>query len=147
MPTTIETRSPDDTAAVGERLGGTLGAGTVVALTGELGAGKTCFVQGLVRGLGVVTRATSPTFVFVNEYRGRVPVHHVDLYRAEGLDVVEALGVPSLFDRESVTVVEWADRLGPLVPPDAIRVHIEGVGDEPRRITIDTSILRPDAPL
>ena len=137
MKTETETRSADDTAATGERLGRTLEAGTVVAVTGELGAGKTCFVQGLVRGLGVATHATSPTFVFVNEYRGRVPVHHVDLYRIERLDDVEGLGVPSLFDRESITVVEWAERLGPLLPPDAVRVHIDGVGDEPRRITID----------
>jgi tRNA threonylcarbamoyladenosine biosynthesis protein TsaE len=137
MTTEIETTSPDDTAAAGERLGRTLGAGAVVALTGELGAGKTCFIQGLVRGLGVGTRATSPTFVLVNEYRGRVPVHHVDLFRIDRLADVQDLGVPELFDRESVTVVEWAERLGPLLPPDALRVHIDGVGDEPRRITID----------
>jgi len=71
--------SPETTTAAGERLGARLGAGDVVGLTGELGAGKTCFVQGVVRGLGVATPATSPTFVLVNEYRGRLPVHHVDL--------------------------------------------------------------------
>lgn len=134
--TDIETTSPEDTAAAGEVLGREIGAGAVVALTGELGAGKTCFVQGLVRGLGVTTRATSPTFVLVNEYQGRVPVHHVDLYRIDRLADVQDLGVPDLFDRHSVTLVEWAERLGPLLPPDALRVHIDGVGDEPRRIRI-----------
>jgi tRNA threonylcarbamoyladenosine biosynthesis protein TsaE len=134
VTTEIETTSPEDTAAAGETLGRALEAGAVVALTGELGAGKTCFVQGLVRGLGVETRATSPTFVLVNEYVGRVPVHHVDLYRIDRLADVQDLGVPDLFDGHSVTLVEWAERLGPLVPPDAVRVHIDGVGDEPRRI-------------
>ena len=133
---TLRTSSPEETAAAGERLGRTLGPGAVVLLTGELGAGKTCFIQGLVRGLGVETRATSPTFVLVNEYRGRVPVHHVDLYRLGSLAEIEDLGVCELFGRESVTVVEWADKLGPLVPDDAVRVHIDGVGDEPRQITV-----------
>jgi tRNA threonylcarbamoyladenosine biosynthesis protein TsaE len=132
----VQTSSPDETAAAGEALGRTLGPGAVVALTGELGAGKTCFVQGLVRALGVEARATSPTFVLVNEYRGRVPVHHVDLYRIDGLREVQDLGVPDLFDHDSVTLVEWAEKLGPLLPADCIRVHITGVGDEPRRITI-----------
>src|SRR6185503_5937168 len=136
MPAEIETTTPEETALAGETLGRSLAAGAIVALTGELGAGKTCFVQGLVRGLGVDTRATSPTFVLVNEYRGRVPVHHVDLYRLDRLTEIEALGVPDLFDHGSVTLVEWADKLGPLLPRDAIRVHIDGVGDETRRITI-----------
>src|SRR6185503_5490976 len=136
MPSEFETTSPDETMAAGEALGRALLAGAVVALTGELGAGKTCFVQGLVRGLGVQTRATSPTFVLVNEYRGRVLVHHVDLYRIDRLEDVQALGVPELFARDTVALVEGADKLGPLLPSDAIRVHIAGVGDEPRRITI-----------
>ena len=76
MAPRVEQRSasPEETAAAGERLGRTLGPGAVVAVIGELGAGKTCFVQGLVRGLGGSTRATSPTFVLINEYRGRGPV-------------------------------------------------------------------------
>lgn len=141
MTAAIETTSPDETAAAGERLGRTLGPGAVVALTGELGAGKTCFVQGLVRGLGVAARVTSPTFVLVNEYRGRVSVHHVDLYRLDSLDAIEDLGVPDLLGADAVTLVEWAEKLGPLLPSDAIRVHIEGVGDESRRITIAGSVL------
>ncbi|MBI1735826.1 MAG: tRNA (adenosine(37)-N6)-threonylcarbamoyltransferase complex ATPase subunit type 1 TsaE [Candidatus Rokubacteria bacterium] len=141
MTTVVETSSPEETAAVGERLGRALAPGAVVALTGELGAGKTCFIQGVVRGLGVERRATSPTFVLVNEYRGRVPVLHVDLYRIDRLADVEDLGLPDVFGREAVTLVEWADKLGPLLPADAIRVHIDGVGDEARRITIAGSAL------
>ena len=130
--------SPEETARAGERLGQALGPGAVVALIGELGTGKTCFVQGLVRGLGARVWATSPTFVLVNEYRGgRLPVHHVDAYRTGSLAELQDLGLDELFGGDGVTVVEWADKLLPLLPADAIRVTIEGVGDEPRRITIE----------
>jgi tRNA threonylcarbamoyladenosine biosynthesis protein TsaE len=131
-----DSRSPEATEAVGAQLAEGLEPGDVVALTGELGAGKTCFTQGLARGLGVAGRAVSPTFALVNEYRGRVPVHHVDAYRTSSLIEILDLGLEELFDGEGVTVVEWADKLSPLLPPRTIHVHIEGVGDEPRVITI-----------
>jgi tRNA threonylcarbamoyladenosine biosynthesis protein TsaE len=132
----IVTASADETEAAGERLGRRLQPGAVVALTGELGAGKTCFVQGLVRGLGAPVRATSPTFVLVNQYRGRVLVHHVDAYRTDSMTELMDLGLLDLMGGDDVTLIEWADKLEPLLPPDAIRVHIAGVGDEPRTITI-----------
>lgn len=132
----ITSGSPDETQAAGERLGRGLGPGAVVALTGELGAGKTCFIQGLVRGLGVATRATSPTFVLINQYRGRVPVYHVDAYRTDNLTELIDLGLLELMGGEGVTVIEWADKLLSLLPSEAIHVHIEGVGDEPRVLTI-----------
>src|SRR5216683_8140082 len=128
----ITSARPEETEGAGERLGHTLGPGDVVALVGELGAGKTCFIQGLARGLGVTVHATSPTFVLINEYRGRVPVHHVDAYRTESLTELLDLGLDELFSGDGVTVVEWADKLLPLLPARAIHVHIEGVGDEPR---------------
>ena len=134
--------SPADTAAAGEELGAKLGPGDVVALTGELGAGKTCFVQGVVRGLGATTQATSPTFVLVNEYRGRVPVHHVDVYRTQSLTELLDIGLDEMLGGSGVTLIEWADRCEPLLPPRTIRVHIDGVGDEPRRITIGTQAAR-----
>ena len=132
----IVTASADETEAAGERLGRRLQPGAVVALTGELGAGKTCFVQGLVRGLGAPVRATSPTFVLVNQYRGRVLVHHVDAYRTDSMTELMDLGLLDLMGGDDVTLIEWADKLEPLLPSDAIRVHIAGVGDEPRTITI-----------
>jgi tRNA threonylcarbamoyladenosine biosynthesis protein TsaE len=134
---TVVTRTPGETEAVGEGLGRTLAPGAVVALIGELGAGKTCFVQGLVRGLGVATRATSPTFVLINEYRGRVPVHHVDAYRIDTLTDLLDLGLPELFGGEAVTVIEWADKLPSLLPADAVVVRITGVGEEPRTIVVE----------
>ena len=133
---TIASASPEQTQSAGERLGRTLSPADVVALTGALGAGKTCFVQGLARGLAVTTRPTSPTFVLVTEYRGRLPVHHVDAYRTTTLTELLDFGLLELFDGDGVTLVEWADKLEPLLPPRTIRVHIEGVGDEPRRIEI-----------
>lgn len=137
MAARLAANSPEETDAAGERLGVTLGPGDVVALSGELGAGKTVFTQGLVRALGVSTVATSPTFVLVNEYRGRLPVHHVDAYRTESLAELLDLGLPELMDGDGVTVIEWAERLEPLLPARAVRVRIAGVGDEPREITID----------
>jgi len=132
----IVTTNAEATEAEGERLGRTLGPGAVVALSGELGAGKTCFVQGLVRGLGAAARATSPTFVLVNEYKGRVPVHHVDAYRTDSMTELIDLGLLEMIGGEGVTLIEWADKLTPLLPPDTIHVHIAGVGDQPRTITI-----------
>jgi tRNA threonylcarbamoyladenosine biosynthesis protein TsaE len=138
-PTPAETLSsarPEDTEAAGERLAQRLGPGAVVALTGELGAGKTCFVQGMARGLGVTTRATSPTFVLVNEYRGRLAVHHVDAYRVSGPAEMIDIGLLELIDGDGVTIIEWADRIEPLLPARTIHVHLEGLGDDPRTITM-----------
>lgn len=135
--TSLTAATPEQTATAGEALGRTLGPGDVVALYGELGAGKTCFVQGLVRGLGVTTQATSPTFVLVNEYRGRLPIHHVDAYRTASLTELVDLGLLDLFGGDGVTLLEWADRAEPLLPARAIRVRIEGLGDEPRAVTIE----------
>ena len=136
VTTELHTASAEETEAAGERLAAGLGPGDVVALVGELGAGKTCFIQGLVRGLGAMTRATSPTFVLINQYRGRLPIYHVDAYRTQSLVELLDLGVSELLGGDGVTVVEWADKLLPLLPSGTIEVRIAGVGDEPRTITI-----------
>jgi tRNA threonylcarbamoyladenosine biosynthesis protein TsaE len=137
---TFTSRSPEDTQAIGERLGARLEAGDVVACIGELGAGKTCFLQGLARGLGVQADVTSPTFVLINQYRGRLPVYHVDAYRTESLTELVDLGVEELFHGDGVAVVEWADKLLPLLPSHAITVTITGLGDEPRQIVIEQAV-------
>lgn len=142
MSTSLTTTSPEETEAAGARLGATLGPGDVVALSGELGAGKTVFVQGLVRALGVAGGATSPTFVLVNEYRGRLAVHHVDAYRTTSLAELRDLGLEEMMDGEGVTVIEWAERLEPLLPARAVRVRIAGVGDESREISIERPAIR-----
>lgn len=132
-----ESRSAKETQRIGRALGERLRAGDVVATIGELGAGKTCFLQGLVRGLGVSETATSPTFVLINQYRGRLPVYHLDAYRTESLTELLDLGLEEIFYGGGVTVVEWADKLLPLLPSCAITVRISGLGDEPREILIE----------
>lgn len=140
---TFVSRSPEETQAIGERLGARLTAGAVVACTGELGAGKTCFLQGLARGLGVTSDVTSPTFVLINQYRGRLPVYHLDAYRTGSLTELVELGVEEMLDGDGVTVIEWADKLLPLLPARTIHVRIEGLGDEPRRIAIEQPVSDP----
>jgi tRNA threonylcarbamoyladenosine biosynthesis protein TsaE len=129
-------RSARETQALGERLGARLDAGDVVACIGPLGAGKTCFIQGLARGLGVTAEVTSPTFVLVNQYRGRLPVYHVDAYRTGSLTELVDLGLEEMIHGEGVTVLEWADKLLPLLPPRTIMVTISGLGEEPRQFEL-----------
>ncbi|MBI4240081.1 MAG: tRNA (adenosine(37)-N6)-threonylcarbamoyltransferase complex ATPase subunit type 1 TsaE [Candidatus Rokubacteria bacterium] len=133
----FESRTPEETRRIGEALGARLGAGGVVACVGELGAGKTCFLQGLVRGLGVSEPATSPTFVLINYYRGRLPVYHLDAYRTQSLTEILDLGIEELLWGDGVTVVEWAEKLLPLLPPHTIVVKIAGLGEEPREIVLE----------
>lgn len=132
----VVSRSAEETQALGERLGSRLGRGDVVACIGPLGAGKTCFLQGLARGLGVTADVTSPTFVLVNQYRGRMPVYHVDAYRTGSLTELVDVGLEEMLHGEGVTIVEWADKLLPLLPPRTITVTISGLGDEPRQIDL-----------
>ncbi len=134
---TVLSLSPEETQSVGERLGARLRAGDIVACIGELGVGKTCFLQGLARGLGVEADVTSPSFVLVNQYRGRLPLYHVDAYRTESLTELVDLGLEEMLHGDGVTVIEWADKLLPLLPPTTITVTITGLGDEPRQIVID----------
>jgi tRNA threonylcarbamoyladenosine biosynthesis protein TsaE len=133
----VVSRSAEETRQVGARLGARLGPGDVVACIGELGAGKTCFIQGLARGLGVTGDVTSPTFVLVNQYRGRLPVHHLDAYRTGSLTELADLGIEEMLHGDGVTVVEWADKLLPLLPRRTVIVTISGLGDEPREIALE----------
>jgi tRNA threonylcarbamoyladenosine biosynthesis protein TsaE len=145
--TVVESVTPEETEACGERLGAGLGPGAVVACVGELGAGKTCFVRGLARGLGVAGPVTSPTFALVHHYRGRVPVFHIDVFRTGSAAEVRELGLDEMLSAGGVTIIEWADRFPALLPADAIRVSISGLGDEPRRIAIQAPVANPgDAP-
>ena len=137
--TELQSASPEETERAGETLAARLRPGSVVALVGELGAGKTCFIRGLVRGLGVNQTVSSPTFVLVNEYRGRLPVFHVDAYRTESLAELLDLGLDEYIGGDGVTVVEWADKLPALLPAHTIWVHLMGLGDEPRTINIESS--------
>ena len=133
-----ETRSVADTEAVAAELARTLTPGASIALHGNLGAGKTQFVRGLLIGLGGNGRSvSSPTYVLLNIYdSGRMPLFHLDAYRVNGPEDFEAIGFGELFEQGGVVVVEWADRVGELLPPSTIHVRIEPIAEESRRITI-----------
>jgi tRNA threonylcarbamoyladenosine biosynthesis protein TsaE len=132
----LQTATATETQALGEQLGRVLVGGEVLALEGGLGAGKTCFVQGLARGLGVPPerRVASPTFTLVNEHSGRVPLYHVDLYRLERADELEQIGLGDYLESGGVTVVEWFDRFPDEKPRVRIDLRFEIVGHEARRI-------------
>lgn len=130
------TASPEETRELGMRLGQNISAGTVLALFGDLGTGKTCFAQGVAAGLDVTDRyLPSPTFVLIREYQGRVPFYHIDLYRlTPGLDI-DRLGLDEYLEGEGVSAIEWAEKLGEHLPPDAIRICLSVTGKKSRKIT------------
>jgi tRNA threonylcarbamoyladenosine biosynthesis protein TsaE len=130
----VITRAPDETRKVGAAVAELLAPGDVVSLTGDLGAGKTAFVQGAARALGVQDPVTSPTFVLVRQYRGDVPVHHVDVYRLDRVQEVLDLGFEDLLDPSGVVFVEWGDAIDTLLPDDHLRVEIT-TDDEARRLS------------
>lgn len=135
MKLTLTTANEEETIATGRALGHLLQAGDVVALVGELGAGKTRLAQGIAQGLDISDAVTSPTFILVAEYRNPagMPFYHADCYRlaapeAEALDI----GLDELLDDEGVCVVEWAERIESLLPPDHLRVEIMAAGHHRR---------------
>lgn len=135
----VRTTSADQTIALGERLGRVAAAGDLVCLWGDLGAGKTQVAKGIARGLGVADTVNSPTFILMNEYAGRLPLFHVDLYRLA--DAADALAGGVVDDRQTagLTVVEWPDRMGDVLPAGRLDVRIDGSGDEVRDIEIGTT--------
>ncbi len=133
------THSPAETEALGARLADALDAGQVVAFTGDLGAGKTAFVSGMARALGVEERVTSPTFTIVNEYEGgRLPLFHFDMYRLGDADELFHIGWEDYLARGGICAVEWSENVAEALEPDAVRVSIvRGDGDSDRMITIE----------
>ena len=133
----VETHSITETLEFGARLARELRRGDVVALSGELGAGKTALVKGIARGLGITADVTSPTFTLIHEYNGgQMPLYHVDLYRLEGVPQALAIGIEDYLNGQGVTVIEWAERIAPLLPPHTTRIRIESLGENTRRIEV-----------
>jgi len=130
-----------ETDRLGRLLASVLPAGTVIALVGTLGAGKTRLVQSVAEALGVPREGvTSPTFVLVNEYQGgRLPVYHFDTYRLRDDDEFWELGPEEYFDGAGLTFVEWADRVANCLPPDILRVKIEVLGETQREFVITSN--------
>ena len=132
----LDCPDPDSTSALGRALAGAARAGDLICLWGELGAGKTHLAKAFGAGLGVTGTITSPSFILMAEYEGRLPLFHIDLYRLA--DASDALAGGLVDDRQAtgVTLVEWPERMGPALPAARLDVRIHGTGDEPRAIVL-----------
>ena len=131
------TNSPEETEAVGAALGAVVLPGTVLAFTGDLGAGKTAFTRGLARGLGAADRVTSPTYTIVNEYlSGRLPLFHFDMYRLDSSDALWDIGWEDYLERGGVCAVEWSENIADALERP-VYIRLEKLGDTTRRITIE----------
>jgi len=134
----IATHSVDETRELGRKIGGLIDHPLMIALIGDLGSGKTAFVQGLAQGLEVPADyyITSPTFTLINEYPGRWPLSHVDLYRLENLNDFEDIGLDELLYDQAVIAIEWADKLDDSLLSDYLAMTLEIIDDHCRRISI-----------
>ena len=134
---TFISNSPEETEAFGGRFAKEVKAGDVVALSGELGSGKTQFVKGFAAGLEATTAATSPTFTLIHEYcGGRLPIYHFDFFRVENRESAERLGLDDYFFGDGVSVIEWADRFPDLIPKSARWIAFETKSETQRAITV-----------
>lgn len=136
-----ESYKPEDTFAVGERIGREVGPGTLCTLTGDLGVGKTVLTQGIAKGLGIKEYVNSPTFTIVQVYEsGRLPLYHLDVYRIGDIEEMDEIGYEDYFYGEGLCIVEWADLIGELIPKEHTRIVIEKdleKGFDYRKISIE----------
>ncbi|KXG08290.1 tRNA (adenosine(37)-N6)-threonylcarbamoyltransferase complex ATPase subunit type 1 TsaE [Anoxybacillus rupiensis] len=127
--------SAEETMEFAVRLSEQLQPKDVIALEGDLGAGKTTFTKGLAKGLGITRAVSSPTFTIVKEYKGRLPLYHMDVYRLE--DTFEDLGFDEYFEGDGVTVIEWAHLIKPQLPDELLYIHLYHHGDQERKMVLE----------
>ena len=134
----FHTKSAFQTIQIGKSIGSRLLPGDVVALVGELGAGKTQFIKGLAAGVGIGNPAyiSSPSFKLVNEYPGKINLYHIDLFRLEGEKEAEELGLEDYFQGRGITAIEWADKISSLLPEEILRIEIHYTGENTRSLEI-----------
>ena len=134
----VITKSEEDTIKLGEKIGKRLKAGDIVALCGDLGAGKTTLVKGIAKGLGVkdYCRVNSPSFVIVKEYKGKVPLFHFDIYRLDTLKAIEDIGYEEYLGRGGVVAIEWSNKMSRILPKGHIGVALKISGPEKRTVTV-----------
>ena len=132
-------KNPDETILIGQRLARELGRGSVVALIGDLGSGKTVLTKGIAKGLGVKNSlyVNSPTFVIIKEYKGKVPLYHFDLYRLNHSSLLDMENFEEYFYGDGVTVIEWADKIREHLPSKRVEVKMKVTGDGERKIEIN----------
>lgn len=138
VKTVFQTKSPSGTVRIGKKIGSCLLPGDVVALVGELGVGKTQFIQGLAAGVEVEDPCyvSSPSFTLINEHKGRIPFYHIDLFRLETEKEAEDLGLEEYFQSSGMTAVEWADKIPSLLPREILRIQIRYTGKRTRSIEV-----------
>ena len=134
----FQTKSSAETIRIGKSIGSRLLPGDVVALVGELGTGKTQFTKGMATGIGVgkPTYISSPSFTLINEYPGRIPFYHIDLFRLEWEKEAEELGLEDYFQGKGITAIEWADKIPSFLPKEMLSIHIAYTGEKTRSIEI-----------
>jgi tRNA threonylcarbamoyladenosine biosynthesis protein TsaE len=132
----FETKNSKATIELGQKLGALLIKGSIVGFFGNLGSGKTTMIKGVTQGLGVKELVKSPSFVVVTEYQGKLPVYHIDLYRIIKLNELTEIGFEQYLYGDGVSLIEWADRAENLLPENTIKVNIEIINQNQRRITI-----------
>ncbi len=134
----IISHSAAQTQRLGARIGELARAGDLICLEGELGSGKTCFVQGLGRGLGIPSAIHSPTFILANEHRGgRLPLYHLDVYRMRGADEAFGIGLDDYLSDDGVCVIEWAEKIRPVLPPERLWIAFRHIGETKRGLLIE----------
>lgn len=139
MDKVFRTESPEETQTLGEELGKKLKPGSVIALIGDLGTGKTCLTQGIARGVGIAPNevVSSPSYILINEYTGNIPIYHIDLYRIETSAEIAELGLGEYVDGVGICIIEWADRMEDDLPDRCIMVHITWEDENSRSIKIE----------
>ncbi len=139
MDKIFRTESPEETKTLGEELGKKLKPGSVIALIGDLGTGKTCLTQGIARGVGIAPNevVSSPSYILINEYNGNIPIYHIDLYRIETSEEIAELGLDEYVDGVGICIIEWADRMEDDLPDTCIMVHITWEDENSRSIKIE----------
>jgi len=130
------TFNPEGTKEFGRALAKDLKVGSVVALIGPLGSGKTVLIQGICSGLGVTEFVTSPTFVIINEYPGKIKVYHFDLYRLENIEEFIKLGYEEYFYGDGITLIEWAEKIKAFLPQKRMEINLEILSENERRISV-----------
>lgn len=141
-----QTNSAEETKGIAYNLAKKYAGGAILALSGELGAGKTVFAQGFAAGLGIADRLISPTFILIRQYplpfSPAKHLFHIDLYRLDNPSQINSLGLEEIFaDPANIILIEWAEKLGPLLPKNAIVIKIEKINQDSRKITVDASAL------
>jgi tRNA threonylcarbamoyladenosine biosynthesis protein TsaE len=134
------TQSTEETSKIGEQLGKLVGIGNIICLSGDLGAGKTAFTKGIAKGLGVADYVTSPTYTIINEYEGKIPLYHFDVYRLNDVEEMYELGYEEYFFGDGVVVLEWADIVKEIIPKERLWITIlNSKGDDSREIIMEAT--------